>query len=110
MDEIDGHDITIEEAHGEIIGARAARDWNEKIEQATRLLADLPQRAMIEEPEAFLEVVTISGTRVPPVMAPHMLCGRCHSRRMVRKRVDSQASTLTRPLGINFEVQQGLGF
>ena len=57
MDEIDGHDITIEEAHRDIIGARAARDWKEKIEQATRLLADLPQRAMIEEPEAFLEAL-----------------------------------------------------
>ena len=55
--QIDQYEISIEEAYGKVKGMQGALDWKEKIEQARKLIADLPQEAMFEETEAFLEAL-----------------------------------------------------
>ena len=57
LSEIDQYEITIEEAHGKVMGMQSASDWKDKIEQARKLIADLPQEPMFKETEAFLEAL-----------------------------------------------------
>ena len=57
LSQIDQYEISIGEAYGKVIGMQAATDWKEKIEQARKLIADLPQEPMFEETEIFLEAL-----------------------------------------------------
>lgn len=54
LDQIDNYELSIEQARGKIEGLPEAFDWKEKIEQARKLIADLPQEPMFEEQEAFV--------------------------------------------------------
>lgn len=64
LSQIDEHETSIEVAHGKVIGMQAAADWKEKIEQARKLIADLPQEPMFEETDAFLEALEKIETQV----------------------------------------------
>ena len=57
LSQIDQYDITIEEAQSKVMGQQAASDWREKIEQARKLIADLPQEPMFKETEDFLQAL-----------------------------------------------------
>lgn len=57
LSQIDQYETSIEVAHSKVIGMQAAADWKEKIEQARKLIADLPQEPMFEETEVFLEAL-----------------------------------------------------
>lgn len=57
LSQIDQYEVSIGEAYGKIIGMQAAASWKDKIEQARKLIADLPQEAMFEETDAFLEAL-----------------------------------------------------
>ena len=57
---IDSYEITIEKARGQIEGMQSVSDWKSKIEEARRLIAELPQEAMFEDPGGFRDaLVTI---------------------------------------------------
>ncbi len=57
LSQIDQYELTIEEAYVKILSAVEASDWREKIEHARRLIADLPQSAMTDETDDFLEAL-----------------------------------------------------
>ena len=57
LTQIDQYETSIEEAYGKVKGMEATTDWKQRVEQARKLIADLPQEAMFEETEAFLEAL-----------------------------------------------------
>ena len=55
LSQIDQYDISINVAYAKVSDMEAAKDWKDKIEQAGKLIADLPQAPMFDEPEQFLD-------------------------------------------------------
>ena len=57
INKIDGYEITIEKARGQVEGIQSVSDWKHRIEEARKLIAELPQEAMFEDPEGFQEAL-----------------------------------------------------
>ena len=64
LSQVDQYDITITDAYSSVKGMAAAKDWKAKIEQARKLIADLPQEPMFEETEDFLNEITKLETQI----------------------------------------------
>lgn len=54
LTQIDQYELTFEEAYGKTLGMQVPYDWKEKIDQARKIIADLPQEPMFKETKAFL--------------------------------------------------------
>ena len=58
INKIDGYEITIEKARGLVEGSQSVADWKHRIEEARKLIAELPQEAMFEDPMGFQQALT----------------------------------------------------
>lgn len=54
LDAIDSHDIVIDDAHRRAIGLEDSPDWQSRLDQAARLIGDIPQKYISESPGEFL--------------------------------------------------------
>lgn len=54
LGEFESHELTIGEAFGRASASPKLKDWRKSIEAARAIVADLPQSAIFEEPEAFI--------------------------------------------------------
>ena len=59
LNQIDQYEVTIEQAAAAIGDLGILPDWRGKLDKASKLIADLPQEAMFEDAEEFLEKLDV---------------------------------------------------
>ena len=64
MNEIDQYETTIEQAWATIGDKDVSSDWRRRLERARKLIADLPQEAMFEEPREFLGLLDVIAEQI----------------------------------------------
>lgn len=57
LDAIDAHELDIDEAHRRAVGLEDSPDWQSRLDQATRLIGDIPQRHISDSPAEFLHAL-----------------------------------------------------
>ena len=64
MTEIDQYESTIEQAWATIGDKDVLPDWRRRLERARKLIADLPQEAMFEEPKEFAKLLDVIAKQI----------------------------------------------
>lgn len=57
LDQIDRHELSIEQACGMVDGGSEAGEWRQKLEKVRRLIGSLPQNAMFDDADEFLQAL-----------------------------------------------------
>ena len=58
LDQIDRHELSIDQAYGMIVdGVSEAGEWRRKLEKVRRLIDSLPQNAMFDDTDEFLQLL-----------------------------------------------------
>ena len=57
INQVDNYEETIGQARAKVDGIVSKSAWQDKIQQARNIIADLPQEVMFEEPTAFMEAL-----------------------------------------------------
>ena len=64
MTEIDQYESTIEQAWATIGDKDVLPDWRRRLDRARKLIADLPQEAMFEEPKEFMDLLDVIAKQI----------------------------------------------